>query len=87
MRLEVTKTMERLCAKYYVSTPQGVAVSPIITAYNLGATFSGGALPNLPNLPGKITFLDKAKYNVHACQDTKFNFLVMNSFREFYAAA
>ncbi len=26
-------------------------------------------------------------YNVHACQDTKFNFLVMNSFREFYAAA
>ena len=26
------------------------------------------------------------KYNVHACQDTKFNFLVMNSFREFYAA-
>ncbi len=25
-------------------------------------------------------------YNVHACQDTKFNFLVMNSFREFYAA-
>lgn len=26
-------------------------------------------------------------YNVHACQDTKLNFLVMNSFREFYAAA
>jgi hypothetical protein len=25
-------------------------------------------------------------YNVHACQDMKFNFLVMNSFREFYAA-
>ena len=27
------------------------------------------------------------EYNVHACQDTKLNFLVMNSFREFYAAA
>ena len=26
-------------------------------------------------------------YNVHTCQDTKLNFLVMNSFREFYAAA
>ena len=28
----------------------------------------------------------RGNYNVHACQDTKFNFLVMNSFREFYAA-
>ena len=30
---------------------------------------------------------EEAEYNVHACQDTKLNFLVMNSFREFYAAA
>ena len=29
---------------------------------------------------------DQIVYNVHACQDMKFNFLVMNSFREFYAA-
>ena len=29
----------------------------------------------------------RIEYNVHACQDTKLNFLVMNSFREFYAAA
>lgn len=31
--------------------------------------------------------MHNSDYNVHACQDTKFNFLVMNSFREFYAAA
>lgn len=61
VRLDMLKIMERLCAKYYVSTPQGFAISPLISAYNLGATFSAGVLPNLPNLPGKISFLDKAK--------------------------
>lgn len=34
----------------------------------------------------KVEFEDNKMYNVHACQDMKFNFLVMNSFREFYAA-
>lgn len=47
--------------KYYVATPQGISLSPMITAYNLSAIFSSGAFPSLPNYSAKIRVFDKVK--------------------------
>ena len=59
--LHVKTLMERINAKYYVATTQGLSLSPMITAYNLGATFSPGVLPTIPNYTAKIKLLDKVK--------------------------
>lgn len=59
--LQVKTLMERINAKYHVTTPQGLSLSPMITAYNLGATFSNGVLPTVPNYAAKIKFLDRFK--------------------------
>ena len=59
--LHVKTLMERINAKYYVATTQGLSLSPMITAYNLGATFSPGVLPTIPNYSAKIKLLDRVK--------------------------
>lgn len=59
--LRVRTLMERINAKYYVTTAQGLSLSPMITAYNLGATFSPGVLPAIPNYSAKIMLLDRVK--------------------------
>ncbi|MGF7143813.1 hypothetical protein HNQ56_002243 [Anaerotaenia torta] len=53
--------MKQICEKYYVSTPQGVTLSPIIQAYNIGSLFSQGVLPSIPNFSAKIGVLGKLK--------------------------
>ena len=59
--LHVKTLMERINAKYYVKTTQGLSLSPMFTAYNLGATFSSGVLPIIPNYSAKIKLLDRVK--------------------------
>ncbi|HBN83630.1 MAG TPA: hypothetical protein DDZ89_07265 [Clostridiales bacterium] len=61
LKQHVEKLMERINAKYYVKTSQGLSLSPVITAYNLGATFLPGVLPTFPNYSAKIKSLDRVK--------------------------
>lgn len=53
--------MERINAKYYVTTPQGLSLSPMIETFNLGAIFLPGVLPAIPNYSAKIKLLDRVK--------------------------
>ena len=61
LNLHVKTLLERINAKYYVTTPQGLSLSPIITAYNLGTTITAGSFPTIPNYSAKIKFLDRVK--------------------------
>jgi len=59
--LDVQELMDRICVNYGVATPQGISLSPMITAYNMGSALIPGGLPSIPNYSGKIKFLDKVR--------------------------
>lgn len=59
--LDVQELMDRICVNYGVATPQGISLSPMITAYNMGSALTPGGLPSIPNYSGKIKFLDKVR--------------------------
>ena len=57
----VEKLMQQISEKYYISTPQGVSLSPIIEAYNIGSVISQGVLPPVPRFSAKIKIFDRIK--------------------------
>ncbi len=59
--LQIKNLMDRICVKYGVASPQGISISPMITAYNMSSVLTGGILPPIPNFSAKIKLLDKVK--------------------------
>lgn len=57
----VNKTMEEVGQKYNVSTPQGVPLSPIIEAFNIGAALTGNSFPTIQELDISSRLLSKGK--------------------------
>lgn len=58
---EVETLMQKLGEKYYVSTPQGVQLSPLFQVYNMGVVLSGVEMPQVPEFTTPINIQNKVK--------------------------
>lgn len=54
------KVMKRILEKYHVLTPQGIALSPMISVYNIGASFIDG-MSTIPTFTGSFKGLNILK--------------------------
>lgn len=61
MICDVDELMQKLGEKYYVSSPQGVQLSPLFQVYNIGAMLSGMEMPQIPEFTSPIKILNKVK--------------------------
>lgn len=59
--LEIEKMMYQLGEKYYVHTRQGISLSPIIQAYNIGSAISSSIISPIPNFTPQIKTLGRLK--------------------------
>lgn len=58
---EVESVMRRLGEKYYINTPQGISLSPLIQIYNMGSAIPNSIASPLPDFTPQIKSLNGLK--------------------------